>query len=103
MQCKTTPSDYDMFSLFTSLHDLELKEALPDVYKGLVAVLTMTLASVERNFSMLHRLKTYMRSTMEQNRLKHLKLLSVESGFLRELSTSPNFVDRVRGHEGTAT
>ena len=43
----------------------------------------VTTAITERAFSSLRRLKTYLRSTMSQERLNHLALLNIE----RDLST----------------
>lgn len=46
--------------------------------------LGVTSASAERSFSSLRRVKTYLRSTMTNDRLNHLALLSIE----REISSS---------------
>lgn len=46
--------------------------------------LGVTSASAERSFSSLRRVKTYFRSTMTNDRLNHLALLSIE----REISSS---------------
>ena len=40
-----------------------------------------TSCSAERSFSALRRLKTYIRSTMGQDRLSHLALLSIERAY----------------------
>ena len=42
----------------------------------------VTSATAERSFSVLKRIKTYLRATMGQERLTHLAVLSIE----RELS-----------------
>ena len=43
----------------------------------IVATLSLTTASSERSFSTTRRLKTYLRSTMREQRLNRLALLSV--------------------------
>jgi hypothetical protein len=51
----------------------------PNVRKLLLilATLPVTTASAERSFSTLRRLKTYLRSTMTENRLSSLALLNI--------------------------
>ncbi|CAB1430494.1 unnamed protein product [Pleuronectes platessa] len=44
--------------------------------------------SCERTFSVLRRLHTWLRSTMGQDRLHHLAIMSVERGELSKLSQS---------------
>ena len=46
----------------------------------------VTSATAERSFSVLKRIKTYLRATMGQERLTHLAVLSIE----RELSKNIN-------------
>ncbi|KAM1817982.1 hypothetical protein ACFX11_002211 [Malus domestica] len=53
-------------------------------YRILLTVL-VTVASVERSFSKLKLLKSYLRSTMLQERLNGLALISIESGFLDKI------------------
>lgn len=86
----------DIFTLLKAMHELELVEVLPDVYKALVAALTIAITSVEeRNFSVLRRIKHYKRSVMDNTRLSQLMTLAVENQLLRELSTTLHFTDRV--------
>ena len=56
------------------------RELLSEVYKllKLILVLPATNAISERSFSALRRVKTYLRSTMNQSRLNHLMLLHVQ-------------------------
>jgi len=51
----------------------------PNVYKLLkiVCILPVTTCTSERSFSSLRRLKTYLRSTMAENRLNGLAMLSI--------------------------
>ena len=44
-------------------------------------VVPVTSCTAERSFSALRRLKTYIRSTMGQERLSHLAILSIERGY----------------------
>ncbi|KAL7604442.1 hypothetical protein Lser_V15G20053 [Lactuca serriola] len=53
-------------------------------YKILLTV-PVTVASAERSFSKLKLLKSYLRSTMTQERLNGLAILSIESQFLRSV------------------
>ena len=65
------------------LHDLleciePVPEAFPPLRECLVIAMTFgtSTATVERSFSSLHRIKTYLRSTMSQERLDNLALLA---------------------------
>lgn len=55
------------------------KDFFPNIHALLLifATLPVTTATVERSFSTLRRLKTYLRSTMGEERLTHLALLNV--------------------------
>ena len=75
---------------FVFLHEVyqhlyEVKECFPKLLECLQIAMTMclTTASAERSFSSLRRLKTYLRSTMTQERLCNLPLLHIE----RDLSS----------------
>ena len=65
---------------------LPMKCAFPDLLKFIQLVLTIPVSSAqaERTFSCLKRVKTYLRSTMLQQRLNNLCMLSIE----RELADS---------------
>jgi len=43
----------------------------------------ISIASAERSFSKLKLIKSYLRSTMSQQRLKELALLSIEKDFFK--------------------
>jgi hypothetical protein len=64
-----------------------LDTALPEVFKlGLLTVtVPSTTASVERSFSALKRIKTYQRSTQNEERLSGLAILSIEKEVLYQL------------------
>lgn len=55
--------------------------------------LPVTVASVERSFSKLKMIKDYMRSTISQQRLRDLSILSIESKMASNLDIS-NLIDR---------
>lgn len=61
---------------------LQMAPAFPDLIKfiQLVLCLAVTSATAERSFSAMKRIKTYMRSTMKEQRLSHLAILSIERG-----------------------
>lgn len=61
--------------------------AFPNVFVALRIYLTMpvTVASGERSFSKLKLIKTYLRSTISQERLNNLAMLSIESDITKTL------------------
>lgn len=54
-----------------------------------------TSVSVERNFSCLKRIKTYLRNTMTQERLTGLSTLAIEKGILQILIEDPQFYEDI--------
>lgn len=64
-----------------------IKEAFPILRECLMVALTFgtSNATVERSFSSLRQIKTYLRSTMSQERLDSLALLSIERSFSSRL------------------
>ncbi|KAK5869183.1 hypothetical protein PBY51_010133 [Eleginops maclovinus] len=71
--------------------DYIYSEKLLDLYSNLsialrlLLTLPVSVASGERSFSSLKRIKNYMRSTMSQERLSGLALMSIESDVRRSL------------------
>lgn len=65
-------------SIVKTLEDSN-KALYPAIYAILLVLLTMPVATatVERSFSVLKRVKTYLRSTMNQERLSSLALLHI--------------------------
>lgn len=57
----------------------------------ILLTISVTVASVERSFSQLKLLKTYMRSTMLQDRLNGLAMIAIEN----ELLESVEFEDLI--------
>ena len=86
----TAPTVLREISPLTSMNQVyshlnEVKEYFPQLLEALQIAMTIgvTTATAERTFSSLRRLKTYLRSTMSQERLNHLSLLHIE----QDLST----------------
>ena len=69
------------YSLLATFHDL---------YTAFLLFLTLpvTVASAERSFSKLKLIKTYLRNTMQQDRLSGLTILSIENAVARQLDVS---------------
>ncbi|KAM9330997.1 zinc finger MYM-type protein 1-like [Gastrophryne carolinensis] len=72
-----------------------LSSTLPDVCVAFTLFLTLpvTVSSAERSFSKLKLIKNYLRSTMSQQRLSHLALLSLENERARKLDID-NMIDK---------
>lgn len=65
--------------LLTFLHEKKLTEIYPNIWVALriSATLPVTVAAAERSFSKLKLIKTYMRSTMMQECLSGLAIISI--------------------------
>ena len=73
----------DMFSgTDTAIH---MKEVVPLV-KLLLVLPSSSSCSAERSFSALHRLKTYIRSTMSVSKLNHVTVLHIHKTLTDELN-----------------
>ena len=99
--CKRTLAKKTMDSTTDVFKELiPLKEAFPTLHRILQIALTICVssASCERSFFALKRIKTYLRSTMQEERLVNLAVLSVE----REISQTLNLedvIDRFCAHD----
>ena len=69
------------------LNYIKRLESFPDAVIAFRILLTIpvTVASIERSFSKLKLIKSYLRSTMSQERLSGLAILSIEKEMLVEL------------------
>ena len=90
-------NDLHLHQLVQHLQDSELNKALPEFYKlvSLIATIPCTSASVERSFSALKRIKSYLRGTMGEERLSQLALMNIEAELLMSCKTSPHFYDKI--------
>ena len=82
------PEDIDsLVELLRFLHVNCLHEVFPNVSVALRVVLTIpvTVASGERSFSKLKLIKTFLRSSMKEDRMNSLALLSIENALASEL------------------
>lgn len=75
------------------LKEKKLEEVFPNMWVALRIAVTLpvTVASAERSFSKLKLLKTYLRSTMSQERLNGLALMSIN----QEVSSKISFDDTI--------
>ncbi|KAL6470600.1 hypothetical protein MHYP_G00217190 [Metynnis hypsauchen] len=82
------PPQTTVLELLTYLHDNSLQEVYPNLWIALRIILTLpvTVASAERSFSKLKLIKTYLRSTMGQERLSGLAVISINAEIAHSLS-----------------
>ncbi|KAE9523127.1 hypothetical protein AGLY_016468, partial [Aphis glycines] len=85
---------YDLIKIFESDG---LKEVMPEVYKLFALILTIpsTSVSVERSFSCLKRIKTYLRNSTCQQRLSSLSTISIGKLLIQQLKETEPFFDDV--------
>ncbi|KAL4142012.1 hypothetical protein QTP88_004544 [Uroleucon formosanum] len=76
-----------VLELLQLIQDYNLKESYPNIEIVFRIFLTMpvTAATCERSFSNLKLIKSYLRSTMGQERLSNLAILSIENEVTREI------------------
>lgn len=80
------------------LNENDMKDVFTESYKLFCLILTIpsTSCSVERSFSCLKRIKTYLRNSISQERLTALATISVEKSLLNDLmNTMPFYEDIV--------
>ncbi|KAM3704566.1 hypothetical protein ACJW31_03G015100 [Castanea mollissima] len=90
-----TYSDIDGLDLYSELkilrEVLQTNENSPinvlNYIKRILLTISVTVASAERSFSKLKLIKSYLRSTMSQERLSGLAILSIEKEMLAELES----------------
>lgn len=85
---------YDMIEIFEKD---DLKEVMPEVYKLFSLILTIpsTSVSVERSFSYLKRIKTYLRNSTSQQRLSSLSTISIEKLLIQQLKENEPFYEDI--------
>ena len=77
----------DESTLINVLNYLKRLDSFPNVYIAyrILLAITVTVASAERSFSKFKLIKSYLRSTMSQEKLSGLAVLSVEKEMLKAL------------------
>ncbi|XP_063754676.1 uncharacterized protein LOC134874557 [Eleginops maclovinus] len=82
------PPQTTALELLSFLHENRLQEVYPNLWVALRIALTLpvTVASAERSFSKLKLIKTYLRSTMGQERLSGLAVISINGEVAQRLS-----------------
>jgi len=75
---------------FLVVKNYSLLPTLQDLYTAFLLFLTLpvTVATTERSFSKLKLIKTYLRNTMQDDRLSGLAVLSTENAEARKLDVS---------------
>jgi hypothetical protein len=83
-------NDLSMNGLLKKLSNSPLKATFPNVLiiLRIFACMPCTNASGERSFSVLRRVKNYLRSTLSQDKTSSLSLLSIENEMLRSIDWS---------------
>lgn len=91
MKCKSANVLLELF------HELGLLTAFPESTKLLKLLLTLPVTSVsnERSFSVLDRIKSFLRSTMTQERLPSLARISIEKEIITELEKKQELNEKV--------
>ena len=77
-----------------TLYENGVHTVLPVFYKA-SSILAATSCSAERSFSGLGRVKTYLRSTIGQERLSSISLLCMERAYTNSYRTLENDMDRI--------
>ena len=74
--------------LLVFIHEKDLTEIYPNLWTALRISITLpvTVATAERSFSKLKLIKTYLRSTMSQERLSGLAVLSINHQLAEQIS-----------------
>lgn len=93
------------FQLLSFLSEKKLDEIYPNLWIALKIALTLpvTVASAERSFSKLKLIKTYLRSTMSQERLSGLAIMSINHEVGKSLSCEDMIDDFVSRKSRGAT
>ena len=80
------PEEGSPLDVLKYIHTHRLQEVFPNVITALrIVLIPVTVASAERSFSKLNLIKTYFRSTMTQERLVDLALISTENDIASSL------------------
>ncbi len=74
-----------LLELITFMHDKDLSEIYPNFWTAL-RTLPVSVAQAERSFSKLKLIKSYLRSTMSQERLTGLAIISINHSIGEQIS-----------------
>lgn len=74
--------------ILQGLHDFGLIESYPNINIAIRLFLTLpvSIASCERSFSKLKLIKNYLRSTIGQDRLSNLAIISIEYNIAKDIN-----------------
>ena len=74
-------------NLLQTIHDFESVESYQNIVVASRIFLTLpvTTASCERSFSKLKLIKNYLRSTLSQERLSNLSIISIEHNIVQQI------------------
>ncbi|CAG9841102.1 unnamed protein product [Diabrotica balteata] len=83
--------------MLTFFKQTELGEAYSEFSKlcDLVMTIPATSASGEQRFSVLKRIKNFVRNSTSEEMLANLAILSIEKGLIKEMSENPSFYEFV--------
>jgi hypothetical protein len=83
-----------ILALLVFINDNNLKTVLTETFKlvNIICTMPMSTSECERCFSTLKRIKTFLRSTMTEDRLNALAVLSIEKTFIRSIPDFDNIV-----------
>lgn len=92
--CKIIPSGFSPLDVLQFIYHKSLENAFPETTTSIKILLTLpaTVASGERSFSKLKLIKTYLRTSMSQERLVALSTISIEKKIVEELNYD-NLID----------
>ena len=84
-------------SMLSILFEYKLTSGMPEITKLLQLLLTIPLTSVssERSFSTLNRIRSYLRTTMTQDRLSSLALISIEKRIINIMEEDRELFEKV--------
>ncbi|XP_065671947.1 zinc finger MYM-type protein 1-like [Hydra vulgaris] len=77
-----------LLDILQELHDFDLIDSYPNINIAIRIFLTLpvTTASCERSFSKLKLIKNYLRSTIGQERLSNLSIISIEYNIVKDIN-----------------
>jgi hypothetical protein len=89
-------NDFNAYFFLQIFHLIDI----PEIFKLISLILTIpaTSASVDRSFSVLKRIKSFTRNTIDQSRLNNLGQISIEKELIKSLRKTDTFFDQVIDH-----